>query len=134
MTYTTGDDLRTSFCDSDPGYSLVMSAADDLDAMSKRIIDLEARLLEKRSEELRDADIINSMSRRIIDLDEKWRFYENNYILPVFKWAAEMGIDLPALVVAGGGNCVELFVRELRNRIKELESTQETLEAELDRR
>jgi hypothetical protein len=65
---------------------------------------------------------INSQAQRIAELDAKWRDYENNYILPVFKWAEEMKIDLPALVAAGGGNCVELFVKELRKRIAKLEA------------
>lgn len=69
--------------------------------------------------------LIDAKDKRIAELDAKWRDYETNYILPVFKWAEEMKIDLHALVAAGGGNCVELFFRELRKRIEDLEEALE---------
>ena len=71
------------------------------------------------------ADTLEVHEKRIAELDAKWRDYETNYILPTFKWAEEMKIDLHALVAAGGGNCVELFFRELRKRIEELEESLE---------
>jgi hypothetical protein len=47
--------------------------------------------------------------------DKKWRDYETNYILPVFDWAKEMGVDLPKLVSEHAGkNCVELLFGVVR--------------------
>ena len=44
----------------------------------------------------------------------KWRLYENEYILPCFRWTKEQGIDLEKLVRDNPGhNCVELLVKEL---------------------
>jgi len=48
----------------------------------------------------------------------KWWAYEQEYILPCFKWAAEMGYDLEAAVRdKPGKNCVELLVEWLRSRL-----------------
>lgn len=56
------------------------------------------------------------------ELTKKCREYEADYILPVFAWAKEMGIDLPALVNEAKGNCVERLFGALRGRIQELEA------------
>jgi hypothetical protein len=48
----------------------------------------------------------------------KWQEYENEYILPCFQWARELGIDLEWMVRdKPGHNCVELLVSTLRKRI-----------------
>lgn len=55
----------------------------------------------------------------------KWRDYEDNYILPVFTWAKECGIDLEVAVrekSRPGSNCVVLFFEALRARLSELEA------------
>lgn len=46
----------------------------------------------------------------------KWQEYERDYILPCFKWAADAGIDLPALVAEANGNCVARLVETLRTQ------------------
>ena len=46
--------------------------------------------------------------------EEKWQNYEQNYILPCFKWATEQGIDLHKLVRDNAGkNCIQLLVEAL---------------------
>jgi hypothetical protein len=46
---------------------------------------------------------------------KRWWDYEQNYILPCFKWATECGIDLDQLVrEKAGKNCVELLADSLR--------------------
>ena len=48
----------------------------------------------------------------------KWREYENEYILPCFRWARELGFDLERMVIDNPGhNCVELLVSTLRKCI-----------------
>lgn len=48
---------------------------------------------------------------------ERWTNYEQNYILPCFKWAEERGIDLHALVRDHPGkNCVELLINAIDPR------------------
>lgn len=48
----------------------------------------------------------------------KWWTYEQEYVLPCFKWAAEMGYDLEAAVRENHGrNCLELLVAWLRARV-----------------
>jgi hypothetical protein len=50
--------------------------------------------------------------------NDKWINYETNYILPCFKWAEEMDIDLQALVRQADGNCVAQLVHTLRERVE----------------
>jgi len=65
-----------------------------LDRLEQRLVDAEARAEEHR---------------------KKWRGYEQDYILPCFKWAEEDGIDLQALATdSAGRNCVDLYVHALR--------------------
>ena len=45
--------------------------------------------------------------------EQKWMDYERDFILPCFDLATSAGIDLHALVMQGGGNCVVKLVREL---------------------
>ena len=51
---------------------------------------------------------------------DKWWDYEQEYILPCFKWAKECGIDLPALVSEAKGNSTVRFFGALRDQIAEL--------------
>jgi hypothetical protein len=47
--------------------------------------------------------------------------YEQNYVLPCFKWAAEMEFDLHAAVRENPGkNCTELLVTHMRDEIRAL--------------
>ena len=56
--------------------------------------------------------------------NEKWRLYEEKYILPCFKWAEEEGIDLKKLVKENPGhNCVELLFKTLKTIIHEYNKT-----------
>jgi len=49
---------------------------------------------------------------------KKWQEYERDYILPCFRWAKEVGVDLSELVSANPGhNCVELLVSWLVKRV-----------------
>lgn len=49
----------------------------------------------------------------------KWWDYEQEFILPCFKWAEEMGIDLRDLVATTPGrNCVDLLVHALMERLR----------------
>ena len=57
---------------------------------------------------------IDQLRRENVRLDDKWRDYEENYILPCFAWARDAGIDLPTLVSEAKGNCVERLVQTLR--------------------
>jgi hypothetical protein len=49
---------------------------------------------------------------------DKFRNYEDEYILPTFKWAEEMGFDLHKLVDERKGNCVVRFFQRLRGDLK----------------
>ncbi len=44
----------------------------------------------------------------------KWWEYERDYILPMFKWATEMGFDLTLLVAEAKGNCAERFYQAMK--------------------
>ena len=47
---------------------------------------------------------------------QKWQDYEQHYILPVFEWATELGLDLRQRVYDNPGkNCVVLFFEWLRD-------------------
>jgi hypothetical protein len=59
---------------------------------------------------------------------DKWRRYEQDYILPVFKWAEEMGIDLRALVSEGKGNSTVRFFQTLREKINSLRTTPKVMD------
>jgi len=49
---------------------------------------------------------------------KKWWNYEQEYILPCFKWAKESGIDLAEEIVKNPGhNCVEILVKQLQARL-----------------
>lgn len=52
---------------------------------------------------------------------KKWRDYEDDYVLPTFKWAEEMGFDLHELVREAKGNCVVRFFEKLRADLKKLQ-------------
>jgi hypothetical protein len=65
---------------------------------------------------------VRPVLRRAILAENKWRDYEHDYILPCFKLAEAAGIDLPALVREGGGNCVVKLVRELTKQRDEARS------------
>lgn len=59
---------------------------------------------------------------------KKWRDYEDNYILPAFRWAERENIDLPSLVSAHPGhNCVELLVTALINERDALRADNERM-------
>lgn len=48
---------------------------------------------------------------------KKWQDYERDFILPCFRWARELGLDLEQMVLANPGrNCVDLLVSTLRER------------------
>ncbi len=52
----------------------------------------------------------------------RWIVYEQEYILPCFEWAKEIGIDLRQLVADNPGrNCVNVLVHTLIERIKDNE-------------
>jgi len=51
---------------------------------------------------------------------EKWKTYEREYILPLFKRAREAGMNLEALVMENPGqNCVQLFAKHRVERERE---------------
>lgn len=63
---------------------------------------------------------------------KRWQEYERDYILPLFRWAAEDGFNLQELVHKNPGkNCAELYVQEMRRRVQEAESNLNTLEQSL---
>lgn len=54
--------------------------------------------------------------------ERKWRDYEEQFILPCFTWAEEVGFDLRKAVSDNPGkNCVVLFVERLRQMLAEAE-------------
>ena len=58
-----------------------------------------------------------SLSESLKASEQKWTIYEQEYILPCFDWAAEVGIDLRQLVRDNPGkNCVRLLFEEMRKR------------------
>ncbi|HTG95766.1 MAG TPA: hypothetical protein VL866_24410 [Pyrinomonadaceae bacterium] len=79
-----------------------------------------ARIKEVSAEldQLREsADEIERLKGEVERLTAKYREYEQNYILPCFRWADEIGFDLREAVKDNTGkNCVELLVAELRRR------------------
>jgi hypothetical protein len=49
---------------------------------------------------------------------DKWQRYEDEFILPTFKWARQVGFDLQRAVrESPGDNCVKLLVDHLRAQI-----------------
>jgi len=62
--------------------------------------------------------LLNQAIKEIQYHRNKWYDMEQNYIIPCFKWAEEVGIDLHQLVTDNPGhNCVELLVKELIKKI-----------------
>lgn len=59
---------------------------------------------------------------------KKYRNYEDEFILPTFKWAEEIGLDLKALVSEGKGNCVVRFFQFIRERLTKAEEKVKSLE------
>lgn len=52
---------------------------------------------------------------------KKWQDYERDFILPCFRWARELGLDLEQMVLdSPGHNCVELLVSTLRDRFTKI--------------
>lgn len=63
-------------------------------------------------------DRIAQLEREIECSNHKWRMYEEEYILPAFKWATEIGFDLRQAVADNPGkNCVRLLVEHLINQL-----------------
>jgi hypothetical protein len=66
------------------------------------------------------------------DRDEarkKWQEYEREYVLPCFRWARELGLDLERMVIdSPGHNCVELLVSTLRKRTTSFTDIQSLIE------
>ncbi len=60
---------------------------------------------------------VNSLREDRDAASKKWQDYERDFILPCFRWARELGLDLEQMVLANPGrNCVELLVSALRER------------------
>ncbi len=65
---------------------------------------------------------VKTLEEQVIYHKHKWIQYEQEYILPCFKWAKEAGIDLKNLVSKNPGhNCVELLIKELISKNISLE-------------
>lgn len=53
--------------------------------------------------------------------EEKWRMYERDYILPLYKMAQDRGFDLQQLVMSNPGkNCVILFIEQTEREARAL--------------
>jgi hypothetical protein len=87
------------------------------------------------SDEKRHHDAIQKIVRTAELANEhlkKWRDYENDYILPCFEWAKELGWDLEKMVTDNPGhNCVELLVEQLRLELVHAQGQRDIIGAEL---
>ncbi len=73
-------------------------------------------------------------SHNFIAANRKWQEYERDHILPCFRWATTLGIDLPRLVSENPGkNSTELFVQVLCDRASTALDRASTALAALDR-
>ncbi len=60
---------------------------------------------------------------------KKFREYEDEYVLPTFKWAEELGYDLREAVKNNPGkNCVQLLFTRLRTELEEAQREVKRLE------
>ena len=82
-----------------------------------------------------DGDSLEDAEEEILRLKKecdyhsgKWLAYEIDYILPVFKLAEKLGIDLPLLVREAKGNCVIRLFEALEDRLKIAEDKIKLLE------
>ena len=107
--------------------------SDPLDYMNKLTTwpdppELDDRWIQKMAQACdmisnRDAEI-EGLKRELKIANEKWQLYEKKYILPCFKWAKELNIDLENLVKENPGhNCVELLVKTLKTIIGQYNKT-----------
>lgn len=90
---------------------------------------LEESLEEQERADLvtRIASTLRSAGREDSELKpDQWWDYEQNYILPCFKWAEARGVDLPTLVRKG--NAVSIFVQALTQQAQDAESALRTAE------
>jgi len=102
------------------------AARAERDAATKRAVDAnvhadkaeaERDSADKRAEtaEARTGSAaVEALSRKLAAATDKWRNYEDNYILPCFSWAKAAGLDLNALVRQHAGrNCVDVLISTL---------------------
>jgi hypothetical protein len=122
--------------DPDIETGLIKHALAILEDRKKRIEKMGATINDQRSAlETATADCDNWQEREEA-AEKKWRYYENDFVLPMFRWARDMGFDLRKLVDDNPGkNCSELFHEEvLRREAKMQEDIKASAKREVDTR
>lgn len=62
---------------------------------------------------------MSDLEKKFGEATQRWRLYENEFILPCFELAKKSGIDLHQLVIdKAGKNCVILLVEALQEIIE----------------
>jgi len=65
-----------------------------------------------------EGDTVGELRDKLAQAVAKWTLYEQEYILPCFGWADEVGIDLEKLLKDNPGtNCVKCLVDELNRQV-----------------